>query len=236
MKQNDLFDIFFNKLKKISTPIILVLTMLIWQGLGIIILKILGINYEKLNELYKVMVLFLFDISFILLLIFIYHKDLINDFKRFFNRNFFQNIRLSFKYWSIGLVIMVISNFIIAIITNGTLANNEKAVRSLIDTYPLYMAFQVMIYAPLTEEIIFRKCIKDCINNKILFVIISGLIFGGLHVISSVSSLIDLVYLVPYCSLGFVFAFLYIKTKNIYSTIVAHSFHNALAFLLYLIG
>jgi len=93
-----------------------------------------------------------------------------------------------------------------------------------------------MIYAPLTEELIFRKSIRDVIKNKWLYIIISGLIFGGLHVVSSIDSLIDLIYLIPYCSLGFVFASLYIKTNNIYSTIVAHSFHNTLALLLYLMG
>ena len=33
-----------------------------------------------------------------------------------------------------------------------------------------------------------------------------------------------------------VFAALYYKTNNIFSTIVAHSFHNSLALILYLVG
>jgi len=236
MKQNDLFDIFFNKLRNISTPIILILTMLVWQGFGVILLKIFGVSYDNLSELVKVIYLFILDLSFLLLLGFIYRKNLIKEFKGFFNKDILKNIGLSFNYWIIGLIIMVVSNFIIAIITNGTLASNEEAVRSLIDKYPIYMAFQVMIYAPLTEELIFRKSIRDVIKNKWLYIIISGLIFGGLHVVSSIDSLIDLIYLIPYCSLGFVFASLYIKTNNIYSTIVAHSFHNTLALLLYLMG
>ena len=236
MEQKDLFDIVFGKIKKISSPVILILLMLVWQAIGVVILRIFGISYDKLSDILKVIYLFIFDILFLTLLGYVYRKDLIVEFKRFFNRDFFKNIRLSFRYWFSGLVIMVISNYIIAIITNGTLAGNEEAVRGLIDKFPIYMAFQVMLYAPLTEEIIFRKSIGKVINNKLLFVIISGLVFGGLHVISSVSSLIDLVYLVPYCSLGFIFALLYSKTNNIFSTVIVHSFHNTLAFLLYLIG
>ena len=236
MKQNDLFDIAFNKLKKISIPIILIILLLIWQAIGVIILQIFGINSDNLTELSKVIISFILDLLLLSLIIYIYHKDIFKDFKNFFNKNILKNIKLSFKYWLIGLGIMIFSNSIIAIITNGTLAANEEAVRELIDKVPIYMAFQVMIYAPLTEEIIFRKSIKHAINNKILFIIISGLIFGGLHVISSISSLIDLIYLIPYCTLGFVFAKLYNKTNNIFSTITAHSFHNALALILYLVA
>ena len=236
MRQSDLFDIFFNKLKKCCIPMILVLLMLLWQVIGVFILRIFGINYNNFNEVLKVLFMFSLDLLFIGLLIFIYRKSIFRDFKNFFNRQVFSNISLSFKYWLIGFLIMVFSNFIIAIITNGTLASNEEAVRDLIDKYPIYMAFQVMFYAPLTEEVIFRKSIKDAVNNKYLYVIISGLIFGGLHVISSVNSLIDLIYLIPYCTLGFVFAYLYTKTNNIFSTITAHSFHNTLALILYLVA
>ena len=236
MRQSDLFDIFFNKLKKRCIPMILVLLMLLWQVIGVFILRIFGINYNNFNEVLKVLFMFSLDLLFIGLLIFIYRKSIFRDFKNFFNRQVFSNISLSFKYWLIGFLIMVFSNFIIAIITNGTLASNEEAVRDLIDKYPIYMAFQVMFYAPLTEEVIFRKSIKDAVNNKYLYVIISGLIFGGLHVISSINGLIDLIYLIPYCTLGFVFAYLYTKTNNIFSTITAHSFHNTLALILYLVA
>ena len=133
------------------------------------------------------------------------------------------------------MIIMMISNIIISLFTNN-LAANEQAVREMIDKYPLYMAFQVMLYAPISEEIIFRKSIDKIFKNKYLYIFISGLIFGGLHVISSITSLVDCLYLLPYCSLGFVFALLYKNTNNnIFSTITAHAFHNTLALLLYLI-
>ena len=98
------------------------------------------------------------------------------------------------------------------------------------------MAFQLIIYAPLTEEIIFRKSIKDITNNKKIYILLSGFIFGSLHVITSLTSPIGLLYLIPYCSLGCIFAHLYHKTDNIFSTITAHSIHNTIALLVYLRG
>ena len=232
----DLSDIFLEKLKYIGISLGLIILMLTWSAIPSIILIILNINIESLPDTIKILYTFIFDITFLLFIIFIYKKEIIKEFKTFFNKNnFLKNIKKSLYYWFIGLTIMITFNLIIASLTNE-LAANEQAVRQMIDKYPLYMAFQVMLYAPISEEIIFRKSIDKIFKNKYLYILMSGLIFGGLHVVSSVTSLVDCLYLLPYCSLGFVFALLYKNTNsNIFSTITAHSFHNTLALLLYLI-
>ena len=130
---------------------------------------------------------------------------------------------------------MVVSNIIIGILTGGQIAENEEAVRTLIDKFPLYMAFQVMIYAPITEELVFRKSIRDIINNKWIYSLTSGFIFGGLHAITSITDITSMLYLIPYCSLGIAFGLLYYKTDNIFSTIIIHAFHNSLALIVYLL-
>lgn len=213
----------------------LILLLLTLGVVPTIILALLGIDSITLNETFKIIISFLNDSVLILLLVMIYRKTVKKDFKNFFQKNtLLKNIITSFQYWIIGLIIMVISNYIIGILMNGQLAANEESVRSLIDIYPMYMAFQLIIYAPLTEELIFRKSIRNITNNKYLYILISGLVFGGLHTISSISTLLDLIYLIPYCALGFIFAALYTKTDNIFSTITAHAFHNGLALIVYL--
>lgn len=235
MKDRDLFDIVFDKIKKIGKFAGIFLLMMLWQSMLFFILEIFGIDINNLNDTLKVVFMFISDLLFLVLLFFIYRKDLTKEFKNFFNKKLFSNIRLSFNYWIVGLIIMVISNGIISVITNGSLAGNEEAVRELIDKFPIYMAFQVMLYAPITEEMIFRKAIKKSIDNKWLYILISGFVFGGLHVIGNVETSLDWLYLIPYCSLGFIFAMLYNRTDNIFSTITAHSFHNTLALILYLL-
>ena len=224
------------KLIQISKFIGLLLCLFLWSIIPIIILKLINIDYSTLNENIKIIIMFFNDVLFLIFIIGIYHKNILKDFRNYFNENFKKNFLKSFKTWLFGLSIMFISNLIISILTKGNIASNEEAVRNLIDSYPLYMTFQLMIYAPITEEIIFRKSIKDCINNKVLYIIISGLIFGGLHVISSINDApLWFLYLIPYCSLGSIFAYLYYETDNIFSTITAHSIHNTLALILYLI-
>lgn len=214
----------------------LILLLLLWSYILMFFLAIFGINYTNFSELGKIVYMLISDLALLLILIKIYQKEIHHDFHNYFNHNLLENLKQSMHYWAVGLFIMIISNYIIAILTNGKLATNEESVRSLIQLAPWYMAFELIIYAPISEELIFRKSIRKITNNRYFYVFLSGLIFGSLHVISSLNSPIDLLYLIPYCSLGFAFALLYSKTNNIFSTITIHSMHNTLALILYLIS
>lgn len=230
----NIFDKIERSILNILISFGLIILFLIWSFIPILILEILGIDYNNFNQLGKYIFTLISDILFLILLFIVYKKDIIRDFKNYFNSNIKSNIKTSFLYWGIGFGIMLVSNAIIAIITNGKLATNEEAVRELIQVVPWYMAFSLMIHAPISEELVFRKSLRNITKNPYIYSIISAFIFGGLHVISSLQSPIDLLYLIPYCSLGFMFALLYSKTNNIFSTITIHSFHNTLALIIYL--
>lgn len=213
----------------------LILLMLFWSYIPLIFLMPLKIDYTSLKTITKIIYVTSCDLSFLALLIYIYRKDFFKDFKNFFNKNKIRkNIKTSLKYWSLGLLIMIISNLIIGIINNGGMPSNEESVRELIDQLPLYMFFNIVIYAPLTEELIFRKSFKNAFSNKYLYILTSGLIFGSMHIVSDLSSYQQLLYIIPYSSLGIAFAALYKKTNNIFSTISIHAFHNFLTLLLYI--
>ena len=132
----------------------------------------------------------------------------------------------------IGLVGMVISNLIIQYVFNLGLANNETSVRELINSAPIYMFLSACIIAPFQEEMIFRKTFKDIFSNKYLFIIFSGLIFGALHVVGSLTSFTDLIYIIPYGFLGSMFALILSKTDNILVPISIHLIHNTVLVLL----
>lgn len=216
-----------------SFGLIFLLTFYIY--IPLIPLALLGINYDNFSYTEKLIYATICSILFLIFLIYIYRKELSQNFKDFFNKNIKENLRIPIKYWLLGLGIMITSNLIISIITNGGVANNEESVRQLIDKFPLYMVFQIIIYAPITEELIFRKSFKEIFNNAYLYIITSGLVFGGLHVITSITTITDLLYIVPYSALGIAFAYTYNKTNNIFSTISMHSLHNFLTLILYLV-
>ena len=167
----------------------------------------------------------------LIILFLIFRKDLIEEWKRF-RKNFLENIDIGIKYWLVGLGIMMISNIIITFVINLGQAANEQAVQSMISSLPWLMLINAGLIAPCTEEIIFRKGFKKAFPNKWLFIILSAIVFGALHVITSMTSPIELLYIIPYGALGAAFAYMYQKTDTIFTSITMHMFHNTALILL----
>lgn len=218
--------------------------ILIIKCVGIILLtllfssiffSILGINPSGISDKEYVLYLTISELLLAILLFLIYKETVVHDFKEF-KKDINGNLELSFRYWVVGYSVMLLSNLFIVLILNKTIAGNEEIVRSYISASPLLMALSTVIFAPINEELTFRKSIRSAINNKWIYVLTSGLVFGGLHIISYISSPMDLIYLIPYSSLGIAFALLYYKTNNIFNSISMHMMHNLLSIIVYLLG
>ena len=197
-------------------------------------LEIFSFDIRKFSVIEKTLYLLIFDLVFILILYFVYRKDLKTDLVDF-KANYRSYLDTGFKYWVIALIVMGASNYIIQSFILDGIAANEETVRSMLKDYPIYMMFGTCLYAPFVEELIFRKSIKKIIGFNYGFIFVSALLFGSLHVITSLTSPLDLLYIIPYSSIGFALAFLYYKTKNIWSTITMHFIHNTLFITLQLI-
>lgn len=160
-------------------------------------------------------------------LILLYRKDFSNDFKKF-TKNFWEIGDKVISYWTIGLIIMGLSNILIGIFTPVKQAANEEGVQVIIKTIPFLSFILIGIIGPICEELVFRKAFKEVFKNRIVFILTSGLVFGSMHVIFHISSLYDYLYLIPYCSLGMAFAAICYDTDNIWSSIFAHVMHNSI--------
>ena len=169
----------------------------------------------------------------VLLIALLYRKDLIKEWK-IFKRNLAENIDIGIKYWLIGLFGMMAANLLITLIFNAEQANNEQAVQTMIDTLPYLVLLSAGIFAPISEEITFRKTFKDNIKNKILYILVSGIIFGYMHV-TSANSLEQALYIIPYSSLGITFAIMYSKTNTVFTSITMHMAHNLILTILSII-
>lgn len=164
----------------------------------------------------------------------IYRKDLKKEFSDFW-KNKSDYINVGIRYWIIGLIIMFIANYILNFVFKAGGATNEKIVQTLIKSFPLIMIIDAGILAPFNEEIVFRKSIKDAINNKWIFYIVTFLLFGGAHVVKSSNTILDYLFIIPYGALGVAFACAYNKTKNIFTSISMHMMHNTILILLSII-
>lgn len=219
-------------IKNISKSIGIILLLLLFSAF---FFTIFNINLDNISDKNYIIYLTCSNLILLCIFIYIYRKTLIKDAKNYI-KNYSQNVETSLKYWLIGFTIMIVSNLFITYILNKTIAGNEEEIRGYINLMPILMIFNTIIYAPITEELAFRKSIKDAIKNKWIYILTSGIIFGLMHVISYINSPIDLIYLIPYSSLGIAFSMLYYKTNNIFSTITMHALHNSLAVIVYLIG
>lgn len=161
-----------------------------------------------------------------LVFIIIYRKKLIDDFKKL-KKDPKKLLDIAIKNWLLGLVIMLISNIVIGMII-GNIANNEELNRSLLLKTPIYALTAMIIIAPFTEELIFRLSPRNAFTKKIPYLIYSGLFFGAMHILAS-TSLIELLYIIPYGALGFFFAKAFYETDNIWSSIIVHMVHNSVA-------
>lgn len=173
------------------------------------------------------------ELLFIVTLILIYYKDLKREFKIYIT-DIKKNIPIMLKYYVLGIIIMIFSNLIINMII-GNVSSNESAVRESLFSFPVYTMLSIMIVAPLSEELVFRKSISPIIKNKWIYAIVCGLLFGGAHLLAGEFALINLLYLVPYGSLGFVFALMNRETKTTFSSITMHCIHNTATGILLLI-
>ena len=192
---------------------------------------LLNINVKTMS--YKTAVVLSTFSSIVTFFIFflIYRKDLKKDFKDFW-KNKENYMDTGIRCWIIGLLIMFASNFILNYLLKAGGAANEKTVQTMIKTLPILMIIDAGFIAPFNEEIVFRKTLKDIFKNKWLFIILSFLLFGGVHVISSAKTILDYLYIIPYGALGAAFAYSYYKTNNLFTSITLHMFHNIILILI----
>lgn len=269
--------------------VIIIFLYIFYQANTVInIIKACGFNILKLPRTPRIICFTLLDLLFVLIALFLFRKEIkkcISDFKENFNDRSY----LALKCWLLGSILMTTSSALISLITKQNVSENETIVRDSIKIAPLYMLFSCAIFAPVYEELIFRRTVREFSKTKkryiivmgslitfaliylfgfklhlmeniipkklyptlillissfigyfgiylatkfvkldTLFIITSGILFGLLHIIGSYTSAYDLLYIIPYGSMGSCFAYLLLKTDNIVLTMSIHAIHNTI--------
>lgn len=193
---------------------------------SVLIMPFIMILIPHISNSYLYLIIYLvLAISFSL----IYIKDLIHDF-RDFKKNYKKYLKIAFKYWIKGLFIMLACSFLFSIINLDNNVN-QSTNENLLKQYPFIQIILSTILAPIIEELVFRRSLKNISSNIHIYSYISGIIFAFLHLITSLSNPFMLLYIIPYSAVGISFGYIYKKTNNIYSSMFIHSIHNALALL-----
>lgn len=128
-----------------------------------------------------------------------------------------------------AIIMQQLAQFIEVHLFQQTIASQNSAeIFAIINKYPLFLLTTVL-FGPIMEEFVFRKVIFGFffdLTGAVGAAVISSLLFAFVHM--------DGHFLV-YSTMGLVFCFLYTKTKNIATPIIAHVLMNTIAVILSLI-
>ena len=161
----------------------------------------------------------------------VFYKEYIDDFK-VFKEYFYEYNSVILKTFISMLIVIGIINLSIRLSTGVTTSTNQENINEMFLKSPIILSLMSIFYAPIVEESLYRGVLKKLISNKYLFIIISGLLFGLVHVIDDYKSLGDFMYILTYASLGMFLAYIYDKTKNIWCNIYLHFLQNFMSIIL----
>ena len=130
---------------------------------------------------------------------------------------------------------LIIIGYIIATILVGLLVKTNSINKDTVaESSLLQVFFNLLIWAPITEELIFRALLKKDINNNTLYILMSSLLFAEVHVIGMGFKTNALISMLPYLVLGIYLALLYKKTNNIIINILMHFLINVIGVIMIL--
>jgi uncharacterized protein len=99
-------------------------------------------------------------------------------------------------------------------------SDNTSSLGALMKATPI-MILAVAVLGPILEELVFRRVIFGTLIQKYNFwisAIVSGVVFAAIH--------LEFEHILLYTICGLVFAYLYHKTKSIWTSIIAHVLLN----------
>ncbi|MGM8216735.1 lysostaphin resistance A-like protein [Bacillaceae bacterium W0354] len=130
-------------------------------------------------------------------------------------------IKWSLLGFFLAIFSQVIANYItIEYIGVDEPSENTASIMEMVEVNT-FLVIVIVLFAPILEEIIFRKIIFGELHKRMNFfiaAILSALTFAVLHW--------DFNFILSYIAMGLVFAFLYVKTKRIIVPIIVHAMMN----------
>lgn len=190
--------------KNIGKLIISILLFFYLATFVVLAIRTFGIPLDGGNNLHVVIIDFSVSglLSVILLLL---HWDLIKDSVKKISLKYGKNIWGFFKTVIIAFLAMYVFKIVAAQIdvflltlfglSEESTVENQALIEELMASAPAMMIISTSIFAPIEEELLFRGAIGKVIKNKKVFIVVSGLIFGLMHVTGSITLVLELLLL-----------------------------------------
>lgn len=219
------------------------------QSISLLLLYFVGMNRVSLLGQWLTQIIFGYEgaihptialavyIVCTVLFMLIVGKQLWGSFKHF-SAHFIDNLSKVLQTWGMMLGGSILVGLVLSVLLpQGSQAGNQTVIESAFWKAPLFMAFNIVVFAPIVEELIFRGVLYQSFRTKKTYwpaVVISCFIFALLHVIQpliATGDLKELIYLFQYAFLAFFMIIAYEKTGSIWGAILVHFLNNALSLI-----
>lgn len=166
------------------------------------------------------------------ILIFLYKQVFISDFK---------DIKKNWKKYLMRMLISIILIFVSMVLINlivGVLFNvkgtseNDFSLLTTFKENSLIVVLLTCIYYPLVEGIIFRKSVRDIIDNKWFFIMFSAIFYFFFNIVYTSMSFSNIMSSVCYLSTMMIVSHFYWKTNNFTLSVLVMSIFNLVVCLL----
>ncbi len=182
------------------------LCLLVFHYLATIAVLIMNLVFHITIHAENVIELVILDFSVsaavVIIMVGNYHELLVEDLKKLkekwknsFIKEFLKKVIIAFllmyavKYVS-AIIIQVLSTLLGL---ESTAVENQKLIEELLASAPAMMIISSCLFAPITEELLFRGALGKIIKNKWVFIAVSGLTFGLMHVTGSVLLIFEII-------------------------------------------
>jgi len=169
----------------------------IWMLIGIPLVEIAKLlNVDVKVSFNSALLNFISEIIMFTLCFIFYHETFKKDFKEVKkNKSYLKDI---IKLYVGELVVSISASIVIINLANmfglsiATSSENNMLAQKLLKSAPIFMSVGIAIIGPVYEEGIMRLGLKKGIKNKGVFAIVSGFIFGIIHVVDNLFIILTL--------------------------------------------
>lgn len=202
---------------------------LIYQIIAYIIAYMFSYSLENLSEdAIQYLAMALCIIPFFIYILIIARKVLKDAWSYACSKSKF--VSTCVKRFGLTLLINVAIGAMLSQIVSGG-AENQNQILEMIEVNPLFMGFNIVIFAPIVEEVVFREVLYKRLNVKYggnIALLVSSVIFGFMHIIPNllVGKFEGMIYIIQYIALGYILGYIFKKDENISSGIVVHMLNN----------
>ena len=164
-----------------------------------------------------IMISFIADILFSVVIIFFYRKEIyksICDFRKDYS------FKKRFVIVVLGVLILFVLNILGGIVSEMLFSDlydvdqNTTMIYELANMSTIYTIFKTLIFASIVENIVFRVSIRELVRNNFAFIIVSSLIYALVNVMYSDFTLLTIVDMVQYFLISFTLSSIYVKYKD----------------------